>query len=286
MLDHEIHMEPSWQTAWLERTLPQLECYTEMFAYAIAIAIGFLNIRCFLTIRRASKQLSEDASRRAEIIATSDKKMKKLTQGHLLVSISVLVHVFVISVVDGVIMGFALAHDAKAEPEIWTRQLILEAALYSAWLFVIFFTTFLLVPLLQILLATHLLARASRNRGFTLANRIPEAAFFTTVFAQLWCMAALFAVVCWSPVMSHSFARQVILQACFGSATTWLNASFTLIYNPDRLTDAHCDLQDETIVFGRTLKAVYGKANRSETLPRYEDIPASDTKVTDEKVGL
>lgn len=98
----------------------------------------------------------------------------------------------------------------------------------------------------------------------------------STVIAQLWCMATFF--VTWSSPDGESFCstfRFVILQACVGSSTAWLQASFAFNFCADAIehVDARSGMQNALNMFKKTAVIVYTNTSEKERLPRYEDEP-------------
>ena len=116
-----------------------------------------------------------------------NKKLLKVTKGHFFVAIFYMVNVFVITMVDAVICATTLSKDASSDPTAWTTKLLLEVAVYCVYLLAIFVAAFFLVPLVQLLCITWLLARFSNRYGKNvLIDFIPEARFFSTHIAQIW----------------------------------------------------------------------------------------------------
>ena len=289
MLDRDIAMPVGWQAAWLDRTLSSLHCYTTITSYALSLTIIALGVGGFLAIRRTTQKLTADPSRRQNIFSMMNKKLLKITKGHFFIANIYMLNVFVITMVDAVISAIALGKDASSEPEAWNTKALVEIGLYCIYLLSIFMSAFILIPLLQMLLVTWFLARFSRK--YTPADFIPEARFFSTHLAQIWSMMSFF-VVSWCPPSSdNSLWRYVALQACFGSALGWLEASFAFNFRADKIEvddlSASSDGVREILrMFTRTVKAVHGKAQPVEVLPRYETVVPAEVKEPSEKEAL
>ena len=289
MLEHDVLMPEGWQTAWLSRTLPSLRLYTTITSYVLSFTIIALGLGGFIAIRRSTKKLTNDPNNRPTIFKAMNKKLLRVTRGHFFVANIYMLHVFVITMVDAVICFFALRNDVETGGQAWTAQLIMEVAIYCSYLLAIFAAAFILVPLLQMLAVTWLLARVSRrNTRNTLADFIPEARFFSTHIAQVWCMMCFFVVSWWAPAAEDSSLwRYVALQACLGSSVAWLDASFALNFRFHRLADKEFRLSTAGVreivgMFGQTVKAVHGKAGVSESLPTYE-VVGETTPLTKEE---
>ncbi|KAK3704397.1 hypothetical protein LTR37_013820 [Vermiconidia calcicola] len=257
MLEHDIPIPKGWQSAWLHRTLPALQWYTTI----------------------ASSASSSSVEARSDWLPTQrftaryfgHKKTQRIAKGHFFIANIYIVHALVIAVVDAVLCAGALSNDVAAEPELWTRDAILEVALYCGFLLVVFLATFFLVPLLQMLAVTSFLARLKGTGDLT--DFIPEARFLSTHIAQMWCMMAFFGVSWWSPDNdSNSFWRHVMLQACIGSAAAWLEASFVFNFRSENLEDVRVaagGVQQILSMFTKTVKAAHTN-EKAALLPTHE----------------
>lgn len=167
-----------------------------------------------------------------------NKKVLRVTRGHFYVANVYMLHVLLLAMVDAVICAITLGKDASDDPEGWTKELVLEVALYCVYLLGIFAASFVLVPLIQMLLITWVLAGSSIKNGKNiLSDYIPEARFTSTHIAQIWAMLSFFLVAWWPPAGSYTLWRYVALQACVGSAFAWLEASFAFNFRSDVLHD-------------------------------------------------
>lgn len=290
MLDHDVLMPEGWQTAWLSRTLPTLRIYTTITSYVLSFAIIALGLGGFIAIRRSTKKLANDPSNRPSIFSAMNKKLLRVTRGHFVVANVYMLHVLLITLVDAVICTIALRKDLSSDSEAWTTQLMVEVAIYCSSLLAIFAASFFLVPLLQMLAVTWMLTRASsRYTGHSLADFIPEARFFSTHIAQIWCMLCFFVISWWAPAAEgSSLWRFVVLQACFGSAVAWLDASFALNFRFDRLADkefklASAGVREVVAVFGETVKAVHGRPGNKGSLPKYEVVAVVEPLTKEER---
>lgn len=286
MLDHDIAVPAGWQTAWLERTLLSLHCYTTITSYTLSLAIIALGVGGFISIRRSTKKLAADPSNRQTIFSLMNKKLLKVTKGHFFIANIYMLNVLCITMIDAVISAIALKKDMSTDAEAWTTELMVEVAVYCVYLLVIFVAAFVLVPLVQILLVTWCLVRFSKK--YTPADFTPEARFFSTHIAQIWSMMSFFVVSWWAPASDNSFWRYVLLQACFGSAIGWLEASFVFNFRADKLQVEHLDISSDgvrgiLVMFTRTVKSVHAKPESTDLLPRYEDVVQDAAKTPSEK---
>lgn len=278
-------MPDGWRTAFLERTLPLLHCYLNVTSYALSLTIIALSLAGYFSIRSSTNKLDGNPSNRTEISSKMHKKVLKITRGQFVVANIYLFHVLVLALVDTFICVGVVREDMESDPDAWTTQLLIEIGLYCLYLLVIFAASFFLIPLLQMLLITWILARFSNKHSNGLADYIPEARFFSTHIAQIWCMAAFFATGWWAPTSESSFWRYVVLQACIGSATAWLQASFAFNFRSDQLEGldvASGGLGNILRMFGKTARIVHTYKSADDGLPRYEDV-AQDLVVMDEK---
>ena len=284
MLEHEIDIPEGWQTAWLLRTSQMQHCYTTVALYALSLAIILLGLMGYFSVRSSTKELAANPTDRSVIFNKMNKKALKVTKGHFWVAIVYMLHVIVFTGIDAIICAIQLGKDAASDPEAWTTQLMVEMALYSVYLMVLFAASFILVPLVQMILVTYGLARFSRRHGSNaLADYIPEACFLSTHVAQIWCMVSFFLVAWWAPSNDSSIWRYVVLQACFGSALAWLEASFTFNFRAGNLQDkelnaANGGVRELLYMFHKTVKAAHSKSTGADGLPSYEEVPQDGSK--------
>ena len=245
----------------------------------------------YFNIRQSTSELAANPSKRTEILIKMNKKVLKVTRGHFYVAITYMVHVLALGMVDAVICAMTLGKDATDNPEAWTSRLIVELTLYCLYLILIFVGSFLLMPLAQILFVTYVLTRVGKKHGsITLADYIPEARFTSTHVAQIWSMGSFFLIAWWAPTENGSIWRYVVLQACFGSALTWLEASFAFNFRADTLHDKELrvtsgGVREVLAMFGKTVKVVHTKAQTKDTLPKYQNVAhdAPEVAYSDEK---
>jgi hypothetical protein len=290
MLDHDISLPEGWPTAWLERTLPALRLYTTLTSYLLSFTIIALGIGGFVAIRRSTNTLAHGSDNRPAVFSRMNKKLLKVTKGHFVVAMIYMLHVVVLMMVDAVICVFAIRDDVKSGSEAWTPQLMVEIALYASWLFTIFATAFIIVPLIQMLFLTWILARVSkRNNRTNLTDFIPEARFFSTHIAQIWSMLSFFMVSWWAPATEgSSLWRLVALQACLGSAVGWMDASFALNFRSDHLAEQEIQLSTSGVreivaVFGETVKAAHGRSRSRISLPQYQVVAGTEESTKEDK---
>jgi uncharacterized membrane protein YhaH (DUF805 family) len=289
MLDREIDGPCGWQLEWLYRSYSPLRTYIIIASYSLSLMIIGLGIAGFLTIRRSTKKLVSEPSNRSSIFNTMNKKVLRITRGHFWVAQLYLLNVIVVIMVDTYICFISLKKDAAKHPEVWTPEAIMEIAIYSIYLLTLFLGAFTLFPLLQMLLAASLLTRFKRHHN--LETLIPEARFFSTHTAQIWAMLSFFVVSWWPPVESDSTLRYVVVQACFGSALAWLEASFAFNYHSDKLQQEDLDaasggVRQVLVMFGKTVRSVHTLSEKAEGLPQYEDVAnEQQALLVDEKAG-
>ena len=90
-------------------------------------------------------------------------------------------------------------------------------------------------------------------------------------------MLSFFIVSWWAPHdEQNSTLRYIIIQACFGSALAWLEASFAFNFHSDSLEQEDLDrasggVKDVLALFGKTVRAVHSNAEKATVLPKYED---------------
>lgn len=294
-MDHDIAVPETWQAEWLDRTYTPLRDYILLSSYALSLSIIGLSIANFLTVRRHSAALLTDPSSRAQTFKTMNASSARIHKGHFSIALLYLLNVIAFTAVDAIICIFLLKDDIASNPSLWDTRMILEVTIYCLYLFTIFIAAFTLFPLLQMLLATQLLARSSRhaNHPTDLDFFIPQARFFSTHMAQIWCMLAFFVVSWWVPNDdSHPTLRHLVVQACFGSALAWLEASFAFNFHAEVWVredlERACGQTGETIaVLKRKFFAVCGKESGEGVLPVYEasgEALLSKSKSENEKV--
>jgi hypothetical protein len=279
MLDREIEAPCLWQTEWLHRSLEPLRNYIIVASYALSLIIIALGITGFITIRRSTKKLVNEPSNRASIFQTMNKKVLRITKGHFYVAHLYLLNVIVITLVDAYVCFRALKDDASENPEAWNTTAVLEISVYCLYLLTVFLAAFTLFPLAQMLLVTSFLARFRKNHD--LETFIPEARFFSTHTAQIWSMMSFFVVAWWAPAESHSIRRYIVVQACFGSALAWLEASFAFNFHADKLEQEDLDatsggVREVLAMFGKTVRSVHRPAEKKDGLPKYEEVATEE----------
>ncbi|KAK5126981.1 hypothetical protein LTR85_008340 [Meristemomyces frigidus] len=287
MLDQEVDIT-GWHAEWITRTLPAFETYTTIVVNGLSVAILVLALIGFFGIRRNSKELKANPDNRAAIFKKINKRVKKSCRGHWAIANVYMLNVVVIAMVDAYIGISAISKDVNEHPSNWTRGAITEVAMYCLFLLVVFATTWIVVPLLQMLLITYSLARFAKKRGVsTLADYIPEARMWSTHIAQIWSMACFFIVAWWVPDDGTSFWRFVVIQASVGSAVAWLDASFAFNFRANMLAEDDFKVSTGGVkeivrMFARAAKATHMPEKQScEVLPRYEDLPQkADGEVT------
>lgn len=282
MLEDQTLEVTGWHAQWISRTLPAFETYTTIVLTGLSIAVLVLALIGVFSMRRHSKELKANPDNRTAIFKKINKRVLKSCRGHWAVANVYMLNVFIISMVDAYIGASAIRQDVSEHPSHWTSSAMLELASYCLFLIVVFTMSFIVAPLLQMLLITYGL----KKRGVsTLAEYIPEARVWSTHIAQLWAMTCFFIEAWWAPERG-SFWRFVLLQATIGSSVAWLDASFAFNFRADKLADDDFELNTGGLP---EIVRMFGKAHQSEklsgsVLPRYEDVPQSESiEVTNEK---
>lgn len=280
MLDQEVEVS-GWHAAWINRTMPAFQYYTNTVSYTLAFTIVALGLLGFIGIRRCTKELKANPDDRPAIFKKINKRVLHVCRGHWMVANIYMLNVLIIALVDAYIGARAIGKDVSEQPENWTRGAILEIAAYCFYLVAVFSFTFVVVPLAQMFLVTWLLARFARKQGIsTLAEYIPEARMYSTYIAQLWTMVCFFVVAWWVPV-DNSFWRYVVLQAAMGSAVAWLDASFAFNFCAEKLAEKDLELSTGGVreivkLFGKTVRVTHTWEKKGDVLPRYEVVAQVD----------
>ena len=102
--------------------------------------------------------------------------------------------------------------------------------------------------------------------------------FLTSIdYVKYRCMLSFFVVSWWPPHdEQNTTVRYMIIQACFGSALAWLEASFAFNFHSDSLEQEDIDragggVKDVLALFGKTVRAVHSNTEKASHLPKYED---------------
>lgn len=186
--EHYIEVPDNWQTAWLDRELLPLTWYLQAVSLALALVIIVLGLLSIRTKRRAVAGLNEEPSRRIEIIARREKRLLQFTRGYFFVAMGYIVHTVALYLADTVICIKFLSKDVASQPEAYTKDRVVDMALFCIWLLVVFMTAFFFVPLVQMVLVTKLLRRFSKKHGSEiLSDFVPEATWIGTHIALVWC---------------------------------------------------------------------------------------------------
>jgi hypothetical protein len=175
-----------WRAGWVERTLPEFEFYSILVNLFLASIIAGLSVG-WLRIRGCTNKLKTavSASERAEISKELRQWVRTLSKGHYFVAIAYFANVFLIMGVDAYVNANILSTIVPEYPEIWSQANIIRMALKLVSLAAMFVAALVMVPLVQMLLATWLLSRFAQKRGVTtLSEYIPEATMYSTQIAQ------------------------------------------------------------------------------------------------------
>lgn len=289
MLNEKVEIS-GWHAAWLERSLPALNTYTELVAWALSFALITLGVTGCLGVRRSVFQLknSEDnADSRAAAYRNINRRILKVCRANFYISNILLLNILIFAAVDAYVGLVTLSNDATENPERWDSEFTFEVVAYCAYISALFAGALFLAPLAQMVLITWVLGRFTRKAGGnTLADFIPEARYFTTYIAQIWTMVCFFITAYWPPLNEDtSMKRWLVLQACLGSAVAWLDASFMFNFCARRLVGedlviSHGRVADIVCMFGRTVKVVHFRKADGEVLPKYEQLPQPDSDVS------
>lgn len=229
-LDHEMPPPSGWPTAWVNRDLPALEWYVVAVAIILNFTMAFIQLRCAKHLYRGRKELAANPSDRAAIFKSMHKRELKTNRGQFKIALAYMANTLIITLIDGFIALFVLVKDVSENAEVWDREMVIAVALYCVYLLVLFVASFILVPLLQMMAVTWALTCFSKKNN--LSDYVPQARSCSTMIAFLWA-AASFCVVCGWPVVGKSdrtATRFIVLEAVWGSALAWLEASFLFNY--------------------------------------------------------
>lgn len=231
-LDRKVPAPDGWPYLWVSRELPALNYYTLALLALLAVTIIYVHISALLALRRLRKE---------PITTTSDaaaqvKKIEACTRGyartHFKIGCAFIANALLLIGVDGLIGLFVLVKDVSTNPAAYDKEMLVSIALYVVYLLVLFVGSFILAPLLQMMALTWALRRfGQKNR---LSDYVPQARIFSSIIAQAFALNA-FSLVCNRSIVasdsqSEASMRFVVLEAVWGSALAWLEASFIFNY--------------------------------------------------------
>jgi hypothetical protein len=204
MIDKTVAVS-GWAAGWISRTSPAFLYYSNLTSYILSLCICVLGIRGFISVRRDGKQLSKcDGVERAVIEKQINKRILKISRGHWCIAVLYLLNAIAISGVDAVIGVMAIKEDVSKDPQSYDQALIVQIVVYCVWITVLFVSTFVIVPMMQMLFVTAVLARFMRKNGVTsLSAYMPEARLYSTHIAQVWAMITFFVMAWWQPSVSR-----------------------------------------------------------------------------------
>ncbi|KAK5131900.1 hypothetical protein LTR08_000488 [Meristemomyces frigidus] len=268
-----------WQADWISRTLPSLQTYTCTVIQALSLAVALLSLLALLGIRRSKKELDSDPNNRAAIFKHADLRLLKISRGHWGIANLYMLNAFVVAMVDAYIGLSVISKDVSENPQKWDSSAMLGLGAYCLYLMVVFALAFFIVPFLQMLCVTYLLASFARRRGVsTLSKYVPLARLFSSHIAQLWAFISFATVTMWTPAGDQPFYRYILLQAAIGSTVAWLDASFAFNFCADKLADEDLTLSTGGVteivrLFGKAAKATHTWEKKGgDMLPRYEEV--------------
>ncbi|KAK3670553.1 hypothetical protein LTR78_009521 [Recurvomyces mirabilis] len=293
MLDKTVEIS-GWHAGWISRTLPAFDLYANITQDVLLLSITLLGIYSFFRLRSYGQQLKANPSDRAAIFKRLDATVLRGCRANWYIAMLFFLNALAISGVDAYIGIVAIKDDVNQDPTGYDKQFIIEAAVYVAYITVVFMTTFFVVPLLQMLLVTSILARVMRKRGLiSLSGHMLEARVYSTNIAQIWTIVLFFAMAWWKPSTDASLTRWIMLQAAMGSSLTWLDASFAFNFCFKKIADKDFTIGDGRLtdilrMFADTVVAVHTlEKGNTTSLPVYNDRAiATETATADEKTPL
>lgn len=217
---HKMLEIKGWRAGWLERELPAFQNYVNGLTISLQLCIIALGLLTAFKMRGYKKELLAKTSSRAGTFARLDQTVMKICRGHWVISLVFLLNTMVISCVDAYVSLGALSKDISEDPTAYDGAAIVEIGLYCVFILALFLTTFFVVPLIQMLLLTSVLARFMRKRGLTtLAPYIQEARLCSTHIAQFWTIAAFLMMAWWVPTVSDQSRLSLVKRLIANSMT-------------------------------------------------------------------
>jgi len=263
-----------WRAQWLDRTHEGLYWETMLTICTVGMVSVFVSSYMFYKSIRFYRDLKENPSERAAICAKNDKVMLKGSKAIFFLSNIYLYHALAIWIIDAAIGIFTIAEDVESNPEHYDIQLWLNLAIHSIVMVGIFMSVFIIFPALQMVGMGYLIARSHRQNSTdgTLSAYVTPARTVSSMLAHLWTFLGFSMVICW-PVFESTTMRVICLEAVFGSAMTWLHASYLFTFRGHQFE--HVEVQqilgvsDGVRMYGQQIYAVHtGKG--VESLPQHE----------------
>lgn len=237
-IDHQMPLPTGWRTAFLKRSLPALQCYTLLASLILTSIFVYTVTRAAIGRSRSTQELAANPSQRAAILSRREKNAVAETRTIFCVALVYMANACMFIAVDGVIAFLVLSKDVKSNPDVWTWEMISALALYCVYLFVLFMASFVFIPLVQMLASTWGLTRFSKKN--VLSDYVPQARRISTLAAMMWAVFSFCFAATWSSVGKETYPalRFTVIEACLGSATAWLEASFIFNYCAANIGDS------------------------------------------------
>lgn len=201
MLDREIAVD-GWRSAWLARDAPVFDIYLCSTLLILSLTTFSINLTASIKSRRDARTLEENPNNRASLFARAIRRGINVCRANWVIAVFYLLNALFLACVDAWIGVMAIKKDVGENAGEYDAGFWWELAAYCAYVFVIFFSTLVIVPALQILAATAILARFMRKRGVsTLAEYVPQARAFSTHIAQSWALVTFAIMALWEPMV-------------------------------------------------------------------------------------
>jgi len=284
-MDRKLEVS-GWRAGWIERRSAAFQQYSQTASVTIAAFALVVAAAGVIRIRRASNQYlaATTTSEKAKTFKKLASRLRTVCRQHYAVAALYILNALVIMTTDAFIAMTVVYDDHSKHSDAYTQTFFIEAALYVAYIAMVFSACLFLAPLLQVLIATWILSKHAQRKGMrSLSDFIPQARFVTTHIAEIWACTCFFVAAYWNPSSkTHGFLRMCVLQGTLGSATVWMDAAFTFNFLAHKLEDEVFDLgtngvKDVLKLFRRTVTVTHkGDKGSLDALPRYEEVLQAD----------
>jgi len=278
-MDREIMLNKSYAT-WLDRKIP-LQTHAGCAILSLNIII---TIVCITYSVIAGKNCIQDFKN--GLVGRSEQKewnrrfrRVDLTFFHL--SIFNMLAVLLMNLADAYICVFALSTDAAEET--WDRKFIMQIALYSLGVLAVFSAAFVLVPLVQMVLATFVISRIREADTGTasMSKYVPAIRACSSRICYFWTICSIILTFSWPPVID-TLTRDVILLAVWGSALGWMEASLIFTFHSRMINEEHYKkiaasrgMRQFIAALVETVKSAHAKDEKLSLLPSHGAEPES-----------
>lgn len=272
-----------WRAGWIARESATFQQYSQTAGFAIAVFALVVATTGLIRIRRASNRYlaATTPNEKVETFKKLANGLQTVCRQHYAVAVLYILNALIIVTTDAFIAMTVVYDDHSKHSDAYTQKFFIEAALYVAYIAMVFSACLFIAPLLQVLFATWALTKYARRKGIrSLSDFVPQARFVTTHVAEIWACACFFVAAYWNPSSnSHGFLRMCVLQGTLGSATVWMDAAFTFNFLAHKLGAEDFDLgtnelKDVLLLFRRSVIVMHkSDKRRLDVLPRYEEVP-------------